>query len=191
LASAFIEGTAFHFYTGRPESMTKLHEAHPGKKIFFTEGSAFGVKGAAKIIEIFRNWASTYMAWVTMLDSELQPNAGPFKPSPPMLLLDKNTLEVHFRFDYYMYGHFSKYVRRGAVRVNSTSRNSSGKRSVKHVAFQNPERASGANNGGSLVLVIVNVHSRSRRIRIWHRQHVTAVATLPAKAVATFRWHVA
>mmetsp|Transcript_45565 Transcript_45565/g.90319 ORF Transcript_45565/g.90319 Transcript_45565/m.90319 type:complete len:616 (-) Transcript_45565:130-1977(-) len=190
LASSFIEGTAFHFYQGRPESMTKLHEAHPDKKIFFTEGSAFGVKGAEKIVEIFRNWASTYMAWVTMLDSELQPNGGPFKPSPPMLVLDNN-LEVHYRFDYYMYGHFSKYVRRRAVRVNSTSANSGGRSSVKHVAFQNQQSASGANNGGSLVLVVVNVHNRSQKIRICHGKHVTAVATLPAMAVATFRWHVA
>jgi len=191
LAAEFVEGTAFHFYKGRPESMTKLYEAHPDKKIFFTEGSAFGAKGAAKIVEIFRNWASTYMAWVTMLDSELQPNAGPFTPSPSMLLLDKDTLEVEFRFDYYMYGHFSKYIRRGAVRVNSAIADSDGRDSVKHVAFQNQERASGANNGGSLVLVAVNVHERSRRIRIRHGRHVSAVATLPAKAVATFRWHLA
>lgn len=189
-AAAFIEGTAFHFYRGKPESMTKLHEAYPDKKIFFTEGSAFGVKGAEKIIGIFRNWASTYMAWVTMLDSELQPNGGPFTPSPSMLLLDKNTMTVRFRFDYYMYGHFSKYIRRGAVRVNSTSAASGGGRSLKHVAFQNRERASGAGNGGSLVLVVTNVHARSRRIRICHRQLGTAVATLPAMAVATFRWHL-
>merc|ERR1719222_280412 len=100
--------------------MTRLHEAHPDKRIIFSEGSTFGSFGAAEIVQIFRNWATSYTAWVTMLDEQLRPNSGPFEASPTMLVFDRHSGKVKYRFEYYMYGQFSKFIRRGAVRIDST-----------------------------------------------------------------------
>lgn len=188
-AAAFVDGTGFHHYSGGPENMTRLHEAYPDKRILFTEGSTFGVRGAVEIVKIFRNWASTYTAWVTMLDTGLQPNAGPFTPSPTMLLLDNKTLAVRFGFDYHMYGHFSKFVRRGAMRIGSTSALGGEPRGrLPHVAFVNSERASGQGNAMSLVLVVVNPSRSSCSMRLRFGSFVTDLATLPGESVATFRW---
>lgn len=77
-ASKYIQGTAFHNYGGKDDAMSELHQLHPSKDIYFSEGSEFGVRGALGIIGILRNWAKTYNAWVTILDSNLQPNAGKY-----------------------------------------------------------------------------------------------------------------
>jgi len=184
----FIDGTGFHFYTGSPSAMTELHELHPDKHIIFTEGSTFGAKGAAKIVEIFRNWATTYTAWVTMLDSALQPNAGPFKPSPTMLILNNETLEVQYRFEFHMYGHFSKFIRRGAVRIASNIAGGLLDDPISHVAFANSEHAAGRGNAGSTVIVVVNTQKQKRKIRLRCNGYATDVVTLSGESIATFRW---
>ena len=38
---------------------------------------------------------------------------------PRMVEINNNTMEVTRNFEYYMYGHFSKFVRTGAVRIGS------------------------------------------------------------------------
>ena len=86
-AAQYIEGTGFHGYQGEPSDMTRLHDQFPDKDIFFTEKSIHGIKGAAQIVAIFRNWARTYNAWVTMLDTNLQPKSGPNDSIPTMVFL--------------------------------------------------------------------------------------------------------
>ncbi len=56
-ASRYVDGTAFHHYEGKPSAMTTLSAKFPDKHVYFTEGSVFGVKGAAQIVEFLRNGA--------------------------------------------------------------------------------------------------------------------------------------
>ena len=72
-------------YRGQPKDMSTLHNEFPTKDIYFTERSTYGIKGATEIVAIFRNWARSYSAWVTMLDTNLQPNSGPFNSNPTMV----------------------------------------------------------------------------------------------------------
>jgi hypothetical protein len=65
--------------------MTTLHDQFPDKDIFFTEKSMYGIKGAAEIVAIFRNWARSYNAWITMLDTNFQPKTGEADSIPPMV----------------------------------------------------------------------------------------------------------
>jgi len=82
--------------------MTRLHDDHPERPIFMSEGSEFGVSGAARIVSYFRNWATTYTAWVTMLDQNRKPNNGPFSAGATMVELDTKTTTVKRNFEYYM-----------------------------------------------------------------------------------------
>jgi O-glycosyl hydrolase len=125
IAASYVSGTAFHLYEGTPKAMTDIHNKHPDKRVYFSEGSEFKLRGAHQIVEIFNNWASTYNAWVTILDTKLEPNAGPFKGHPTMIQLHPETQKVTKSFEYYMTGQFSKYIRKGAVRVKSNILNAS------------------------------------------------------------------
>jgi O-glycosyl hydrolase len=174
-AAKYVDGTAFHFYEGEPEAMTELHEEFPDKHIYFTEGSAFGPRGAVTIIKIFRNWARSYLAWVTMLDQDRKPNNGPHHASPTAIMLNTNDMSIEYRFDYYMYGQFSKFIDRGAVRVASTE----GDHRFNNVAFRNPD--------GKMVLVVANNQRGDETVEV-RCAGKTFRAELPGRGVATFVW---
>lgn len=174
-AAFYVDGTAFHHYEGHPAAMTAFHSEFPDKHIYFTEGSVFGVEGAAQIITFLRNWARSYNAWVTIIDKKGRPNPGPHHCSPTCIVLDRENLTLDYRFDYYMYGQFMKFIRPGAVRVYSTQP----KPSLQNVAVQNKD--------GRLVVVVANLESSEAEFCIECRNKHMAV-TIPAASVATFRW---
>ena len=175
-AARFIDGTAFHLYEGQPSAMARLQRRFPDKHLYFTEGSTYGAVGAAEIIEYFRNGSRSYNAWVTLIDHQGQPNVSGFHDcDPTAIVLNSTTLELDYRFDFFMYGHFSKFVRPGALRIQSTSSRSL----PRNVAFRNID--------GSLVLIAANPDSRPRNFSVFWRQW-TFSTTLNPKSLVTFRW---
>lgn len=173
-ASRYVQGSAWHFYEGQVNAQTAFHEAFPEKDIYFTEGSTFRSRGALQIIAILRNWARSYNAWVIMLDEHRKPNRGPHSASATALEL-KDTGEVEYRFDYYMYGQFMKFIPRGAVRVKSEG----GQRLLQQVAFVTPDNR--------IVLVVANAGGEAAQVSVLcNGQHCTS--TLPGKTVVTYTW---
>lgn len=173
-AAKFVDGTGFHFYEGRVEAQGKFHEEFPSKNIYFTEGSAFRSRGAIQMINIFRNWASSYNAWVLMLDEHRKPNNGPHDASATCVEL-KGDRSVEYRFDYYMYGQFMKFIPRNAVRIESTA----GDRSFANAAFKTPERR--------IVLVAANAAATQREFKVLSGKKMFTTCLGP-RSVATFAW---
>jgi len=174
-AAAFVDGTAFHHYEGEPSAMTAFHEKFPAKHVYFTEGSTFGVSGAAGIISFLRNWARSYNAWVTMIDHRRKPNPGPHACSPTCVVLNSETLELDYRFDYYMYGQFMKFIQPGAVRVASTE----SAKLPPNVAFRNPD--------GDLLLIAANPEGRALDFAVAWNHRALSVSLAP-KSLATLTW---
>ena len=175
-AAAWVAGVGFHHYEGQPDGMTRFHQEFPRTPIHFTEGSVFTVWGAFDLVERLRNWATSYNAWVTILDERGRPNNGPFPATHAILKLHSDTLQMEELFEYSMYGHFMKFIHRGAVRMDSFPST----KDLSHVAFRNPD--------GSLVLVAANTTDGTRDFTIrWGERCFNT--TLPAKSVATWTWH--
>jgi len=170
----YVDGVAFHFYEGEVEAMTELHNEFPDVPIYFTEGSTFYTRGAIKIIDMFRNWSRSYNAWVIILDEHRKPNRGPHIASPTPIVLNDD-LSLEYRFDYYMYGQFMKFVERGAVRIESGP----GGKHFSHVAFQNP--------GGDIVLVVANAGRDGEAFTVTGPGGAFASSIGP-REVATYRW---
>ncbi len=174
-AAAFVDGVAFHHYEGQPDGMTRFHEEFPQMPVHFTEGSVFSIYGAHDLIERLRNWACSYNAWVTCLDDKGRPNNGPFPATTAILKLQSDGLKVEELFEFYQYGHFMKFIQRGAVRIESTP----GTHEFNNIAFRNPD--------GSVVLIAVNTAEKPKLIAlVCQGQSLTSV--LAAQSVATFRW---
>jgi glucosylceramidase len=174
-AARYVDGTAFHHYEGKPSAMTTLSDRSPDKHLYFTEGSVFGIKGAAQIIEFLRNGARSYNAWVTIIDDKGKPNPGPHDCSPTSIVLNSDSLTLDYRFDYYMYGQFMKFIRPGAVRVYSDEPSGL----LSNCAVHNLD--------GSIVLVVVNRGAQSARFDVeWNNQHLPAA--IGGRSVATYRW---
>lgn len=174
-AAAFVEGVAFHGYVGQPTGMSIFHREFPDKPIHFTEGSVFGIWGARDLIERLRNDASSYNAWVSILDDKGRPNNGPFPATHAILKLDSESLKIEELFEYHAYGQFMKFLPRNSLRIGSTA----GDAEVTNVAFRSPD--------GSRILIAVNTTERPRTLGV--REGARSFRTeLGPKSVATFRW---
>jgi glucosylceramidase len=176
-AAQFVSGVAFHGYAGGPEGMSELHREFPQVPLYFTEGSVFDLKGGVDLIEKLRNWASGYNAWVTILDDNGKPNNGPFDASRTLITLNPATGKPTEHFDFFLYGHFMKFIQRGAVRVDSSSL-----RGAPNVAFRNPD--------GNLVLVVATAGGSEQKFAIQNAGHSVS-ASLPARSIGTYLWRQA
>jgi glucosylceramidase len=176
-AYAATDGVAYHAYEGRVEQMGAFHERFPEMPLYFTEYSTWRTSGIEKVLSYFRNGARSYNAWVTCLDDQRQPNAGPHHASPTFVTVSSSDPGSYgYIPEYYLLGQVSKFVQRGAFRVASDEGSA---RTVSDAAFLNPD--------GTLVLIAVNQTNAARSFRVV-AQEQQFLATVPGKTVATYRW---
>jgi glucosylceramidase len=176
-AYAATDGVAYHAYEGRVEQMGAFHERFPEMPLYFTEYSTWRASGIEKVLSYLRNGARSYNAWVTCLDDRRQPNAGPHHASPTFVTVSSSDPGSYWYIpEYYLLGQVSKFVQRGAFRVQSDE---GSPRTATSAAFLNPDR--------TLVLVAVNQTDQAQQFRVV-AQEQQFLATVPDKTVATYRW---
>ncbi|SHL08758.1 RICIN domain-containing protein [Actinacidiphila paucisporea] len=172
-----VDGIAFHDYGGDPTTMSQVKANYPAKNVAMTERAVWGTSGADRIVQYFRNQSIMYEDWVTMLDQNRKPEQWSGSPDPTMLIQSPGSPDTYWALpEYYIIAQFSKFVARGATRVQ-TGNGSSG--TVTNVAFLNPD--------GTLVTVVVNQTAAAQpfTLRAGGQQ---VSATLPAKTVGTYVW---
>jgi glucosylceramidase len=176
-AYSSVDGIAFHDYGGDPSTMGTVKATYPEKDVMMTERSVWGTAGADRIVQYFRNSATLYEGWVSMLDQNRTPERWSGSPDPTMLIQSASAPDTFWKLpDYNMIAQFSKFVQPGARRV-ATGYGSIG--TVTNVAFVNPDN--------SLVTVAVNqtASNQTVTVRAGTRQFT---GTIPAKTVATYIW---
>lgn len=176
-ADKSIAGIAFHDYAGEPKAMGEISRAFPDKSIHLTERSVWGTAGADRIAQYFRNGAASYNAWVTMLDSDISTHHWIGTPDPTMLIQNADNVNKYWKIPiYYMTGNYSKFVDRGAKRIDS---NYGSRDSVTNVSFLNPD--------DSIVTVVINQTDKAQKFRIVS-EGKQFTAALPAGTVGTYEW---
>ena len=176
-AYSSVDGIAFHDYSGDPSAMSTVQASYPDKDMLMTERSVWGTSGADRIVQYFRNHATLYEGWVSMLDQNRAPERWSGSPDPTMLVQSTGNRDTFWTLpDYNMVAQFSKFVKPGAKRV-ATGYGSTG--TVTNVAFLNPD--------GTLVAVVVNQTNGNQAftLRVGAQQ---VSSTLPAKTVGTYLW---
>ncbi|MBM3168557.1 MAG: glycoside hydrolase family 30 protein [Bacteroidetes bacterium] len=143
-AMEYTSAMAFHGYVGSPDGMSQIQKEFPHVPVRFTEGSVFGLSGGIQLMNILKNSAISYNAWVIMLDQNRKPNNGPFAASQTIIERDLKNNRAIYYFDYYMYGHFMKFITPGSKIISSTAHGTS----IRHLASINPE--------GKLVVILIN-----------------------------------
>ncbi len=177
---SFVDGTAFHHYSGSSVQMAKLAQAFPDKSIQFTEGAKWGISGMNEIAQIFRNGSSSFVSWVTMVTQTPQEHIqGPYNKPPglsPVLLIKKDGPGPDWYKipEYNLYGQFMKFVRPGAVRIESDPGTPE---TATNVAFKNPD--------GSIVIVVINQCEWTQDVRFLIDGN-QVLASLPPNIVATY-----
>ena len=174
-----VDGIAFHPYGGSAASMGVLYDTYAGTYTMqLTERSVWGTSGANDIITWFRNGSESYNSWVTMLDSNISPHQWVGTPDPTLFVKDADSQDGFWCTpEVYITGQFTKYIRPGYVRIESTAGSSS---TINNVAFQNPDT-------GAIVLVVTNCSGNDQTFKVM-LDGTQFTATLPAGNVATYRW---
>jgi glucosylceramidase len=196
-ADKAIWGVAHHWYSGDHfDNLRMAHELFPDKPLVATENMTGGpiVGGvnywntveryAKETIMDFNNFTSAIVAWNMILDQY----GGPIhnvtrKNNPPVatpptagggvpIVFDTDKKEFTVRASYYTIGHFSKFIKRGAVRIGSSTYNDG----VKAVAFLNPD--------SEIVVVVLNTNERGATPKI-RLNNCTATFNLPGKSLQT------
>lgn len=183
LANPFIDGSAFHLYGGQIEALSEVHNAFPGKNIYFTEqwiGAPGNLAGDLPwhiknlIIGATRNWAKTVLEWNLTSNPTLTPHTdrGGCDRCLGAVTIDND--KVVRNPAYYVIAHASKFIVPGSVRVESSEAEG-----LANVTFRRPD--------GKLVLIVLNEGNEPKTF-VARGAENTFQASLNSGAVGTFIW---
>lgn len=178
----YCNAVAFHGYVGTPDQMSKFHEAYPQANIYWTEGgpdytapdyATDWVNWGQTFAQVLRNWSQSITGWNLALDEKGRPNIGPFSCGG-MVTIHSQTKEITRSGQYWAFAHFSRNIRRGARRIES----SGNVKGMDQVAFQNPD--------GGKVAVVCNA-GEAKTVRLKQANQVADLA-VAADSISTFTW---
>jgi glucosylceramidase len=143
----------------------------------FSDGEYWG----NMIMNDMKNWVSAWIYWNMILDQD----GGPWLISEkhgdpdnnkqhPVVIIDRNTKKVTYTGLYYYLSHFSRFIKPGAYRINSTG----GTSSLNFTGFINTD--------GSIILNIINNSDETDCKIAWNSK--MAVQKLKAHSVTTLKW---
>ncbi len=195
LIAKYTAGAAFHCYEGAVGAMSKVHDAHPEKGLYFTEcsGGTWSPAFADNLQYMVRqlligtanNWSKNALLWNMALDEKNGPTTN--KPSNEegnhgcmtcrgVVTVNSKDGAVTRNIEYYALAHFSKFVRPGAKRIYSSSLPDKG---IENVAFLNTD--------GSRVMVVINTTQQERTFSVSEQGNAYSYSLKPG-AAATLVW---
>ena len=145
----------------------------------FSDGEFWG----NMVMNDMKNWVSAWIYWNMILDQ----NGGPWLISnehgdpddnrqQPVVIINRDTKEVTYTGLYYYMAHFSKFIKTGAYRINSTGDS----KQLNFAAFKNTD--------GSIVLNIINNGNDTDCNITWMNK--VAVQKLKGHSITTLKWDV-
>lgn len=178
----YVDGVAWHGYLGDPSAMARVHEAHPEKHMYWTEGGPAvtapdyqtdWARWGETFADILCNWSRCIIGWNLALDENGKPNIGPFDCGG-VVTVNSKTKEITRSGQYWAFAHYARAARRGGRRIESSG-NIQG---ISHVAFANPD--------GTKAIILTNRGS-ARQILVRASGHEAGVM-LPAGSISNLTW---
>ena len=178
----YCNAVAWHGYAGDVSMVSQAHQYHPQAEMHWTEGgpdytspdyATDWAKWAQTFTGALRNWCRSITGWNLALDERGRPNIGPF-PCGGLVTINSQTKEITRSGQYWAFAHFSRFVRHGARRFESSST----LEGVSHAAFANPD--------GQNILVLTNPGG-SREVNVRQGQGAVKVS-LEQDSITTLVW---
>ena len=182
-AAQYVDGAAFHLYGGKIEALTPVHKAFPDKNLYFTEqwvGAPGNMAGdlawhvRTLIIGATLNWCRNVLEWNMASDPKNDPHTtdGGCTSCLGTITIDGNTVTRNPA--YYILAHAAKFVRPGAMRIDSNS-----SIELPNVAFKTLD--------GKIVLIVQNNSGAKADFSITFKGE-SLNSELDKGAVGTFVW---
>lgn len=185
-AEEAIAGAAFHWYAdGHFDQLKYLSEKYQNKDFIFSEGCIeggpqngkwhTGERYAHNIINDLNNGCNAWIDWNIALNMEGGPNhVGNFCDAPVLADTEKN--EFYFQSSYFYIGHFSRFIKPDAKRIQMEKRSEKVDENIECTAFKNAD--------GSVALVIMNKSEQEITYRFKIKNEQKSV-NLPAHSIQT------
>lgn len=180
-AKKFVDGSAFHLYGGTIDAMSKVHDAHPDKHIYFTEQWTGGpgdfpndLKWNVEhlLVGATQNWAKTVLQWNLASDPKYDPHTDRGGCTTCMGAVTIDGSKYSKNVAYYHMAHASKFVRPGSKRIKTSAVDG-----LPNVGFLTPD--------GKTVLIVVNKTNEQKKFSVNHKA-VSFVGNLGAGEVITY-----
>ena len=183
-AAQYAAGSGFHLYEGTIDAMTKVHDAHPDKNLYFTEQMVvqedltkpFSIAHPVSriIIGATNNWSRNALLWNLAADPHNGPHTdnGGCPVCQGAITIDGNTVTRNLAF--YAAAHASKFVRPGSIRIDSGTSDD-----PPHVAFETPNH--------HFVLIAANPTHEAKNITVAVKNRAFTATLNPGDA-ATYVW---
>lgn len=156
-AAKYVWGVGNHWYCSEEfEKLSEVHDMFPDKHLLFTEGCVeYSIHGndpkwengehyGRNIIGDFNNWSRGWIDWNLVLNEIGGPNHVHNYCEAP-IMADRLKDELIYNISYWYLGQFSKFIKRGAKRIDLQADFPKG---VSAVSYINPNK--------ELVVVIQN-----------------------------------
>ncbi len=198
LAGGDVAGLAYHCYLSDASSMGSEHARYPQELELETECSSYlsNIFPAQMTIRSLRNWGQGVQLWNAVLDQRYGPKigngckgiVGPWQGRDCIapVIVNTRTGTYSFTSDYWALAQFSKFIRLGARRIDSTTPSTcidspagGSACGLEDVAFQNPD--------GTQV-VVATAHDGQSHKAIVSEGGRSISYTVPDGATATFVW---
>jgi len=184
-ASKYVWGAGNHWYVSEDfHHLGEVHRIAPDKHLIFTEGcveySIYGSESkwengehyGRNIIGDFNNWSRGWIDWNLVLNEEGGPNhVGNFCEAP--IMYDRITNKLVHNISYYYIGHFSKFLKRGSLRIHQELKLPE---KVYSVSYKNPS--------GEIIVVVQNESNDDVYVNIKSNDSFTY--KLPSRSISTF-----
>ena len=181
-ASKYVHGIGIHWYMGdNYDNLKLINDIYPEKAIWFTEGCqeagphlgdwGVGERYAHSMINDINHNTSAWCDWNIFLDETGGPNHVGNLCSAP-IIADTVNDEVIINPSYYYFGHFSKFVKKGARRVAIATTTDE----IEATAFVNPD--------GEKVVVLLNSTEKAVSYAL-HNIDKGCYITMPARSMQT------
>ena len=183
-AAKYVWGVGYHWYENWRggeqlyDNVRHVKEAYPNVNLIFTEGclSPFKTEGlkdwkmgesyGRSMINDFNNGTVGWTDWNVLLDETGGPNhVSNFCFAP--VHADTRTGVLTYTNAYYYIGHFSKFIKPGAIRIAS----SSNRAELQTTAFKNTD--------GSIAIVVMNTTEKKLPYYVWMQGRASLTESLP------------
>lgn len=187
------EGLAFHWYGDMgPEVMESIEATYPNELIYVTEASSgrwgastMGItdmmKKTSGIVRALRSGAQAFLSWNIAVSSEGGPTVNDMGVTQYGLLsCDLEAKDISLTKDYYALAHFSKFIDKGAKRVDSNDTGALTNYELVNVVVKNTD--------GSMTAVIVNSNGNKKEVcKLVDGDQVMEI-TLAPRSTVTITW---
>ena len=187
-ASKYVDGAAFHAYGGDKSEMLNVHNAAPGKNLYFTEMSigTWNYSFDGDLIWSMRelgigtlnNYNKAVIVWNFLLDEKGAPNrpGGCTTCYGAVEISSTDYATLDRKTHYYLIAQLSKVISPGAVRIGTSGYTADG------LYFTAAE-----NLNGSYGVVLLNENDAPLKITLDDGTH-SFPFTIPGKSVVSCRW---